>query len=147
MHSIEKNRTVSWGLLSDLLLNVSPSFSRYNKVFCPPYCLFCSRGRIEFCRGGRKICPSLPPLQIFSAPAKINPAHAMDSFMGSIMGSLIGSIIGRIMGSLMGSIVGSIMDRIMERKDAPQSSKSRNVISTNWHMYKNILLNVSLYLF
>ena len=36
MHSIEKNRTVSWGLLSDLLLNVSPSFCRYNKVFCPP---------------------------------------------------------------------------------------------------------------
>ena len=36
MHSIKKNRTVSWGLLSDLLLNVSPSFSSYNKVFCPP---------------------------------------------------------------------------------------------------------------
>ena len=32
MHSVKKYRTVSWGLLSDLLLN----FSRYNKEFLPP---------------------------------------------------------------------------------------------------------------
>ena len=35
--ALQKKRTVSWGLLSDLSLNVSPSFSRYNKVFCPPH--------------------------------------------------------------------------------------------------------------
>ena len=40
-------------MLSDLLLNVSPSFSRYIKVFCPLSCLFCPRGRIEFCRGAK----------------------------------------------------------------------------------------------
>ena len=90
MHSIKKNRTVSWGLLSDLLLNVSPSFSRYNMVFCTPSCLFYPRGRIEFCRRGRKkfralrarFCPPyffLPPLNSFSAPAKKNPAHASAS--------------------------------------------------------------------
>ena len=67
-----KNRTASWGLLSDLSLNVSPSFSRYNKVFYPPSCLFCPRGRIKFCRGGaeKKGCRKFfaPPYQFFAPP-------------------------------------------------------------------------------
>ena len=52
---------INWfRLLSDLLLNVSPSFSRYNKVFCPlppRSCQFCPGGRIEFCRGQKWILP------------------------------------------------------------------------------------------
>ena len=56
MHSIKKNRTVSWGLLSDLLLNVSPSFSRYNKVFChpPPLLSGLPRGQNRILQGGQK---------------------------------------------------------------------------------------------
>ena len=86
--ALQKNRTVSWGLLSDLSLNVSPSFSRYDKVFCPSP-LVCSAPGAEFnsAGGGRKKTggqkkisrpsgASLPPLKKNSALAKINPAHA-----------------------------------------------------------------------
>ena len=59
MHSVKKNRTVSWGLLSDLLLNISPFFSGTESNFA----------------GGEFF---LPPLNFFSVPAKLNPAHATD---------------------------------------------------------------------